>query len=126
MTRRRSTTSITLVLIGSATLSSCGDGEEIGQRDLYRTQAECLQDWGKDPASCEPVRSGKHSGHYYGPYYRSASSRLEAPGTVTPPRAASRAVGTAHVARSGSVSSNSSSISRGGFGSSSATHSSSS
>ena len=49
MTRRRSSTSITLILIGSAALGGCD--EEVVRRD--------------DPARCERVRSGSHTGYYY-------------------------------------------------------------
>src|SRR5687767_4244869 len=84
MTRRRSSTSITLILIGSAALGGCG--EEVGQRDVYRSEADCQQDWGNDPARCERVRSGSHSGYYYGPYYRGAGSQRAVAGTTAPLR----------------------------------------
>ena len=52
MRTRRAPASITLVLIGSAALTGCGD--ETARRDIYRTGVDCQQDWGDDL----PVRSG--------------------------------------------------------------------
>ena len=124
MTSRRSTASISLVLIGSAALNGCG--EEVGRRDIYRSQAECAQDWGSDPARCERVRSGSHTGYYYGPYYSSADSRRQAAGTPALPRQGSSAIGSTHVTKSSSTSSSGSTVSRSGFGTSSAAHASSS
>lgn len=141
MTPRRSTTSISLVLIGSAALHGCG--EEVGKRDIYRSQAECAQDWGSDPTRCERQRSGSHTGYYYGPYYSSSEARRQAVGTTALPRQGSSAVGSTSVvkstatsssssvsssssARSSSSPSSSSSVSRSGFGASSTTHASSS
>ena len=109
MRPRRTTHSLTLVLIGTAALSGCG--EEGSRRDIYRTQAQCLQDWGNDLSRCEQARSGPHTGYFYGPHYR-GGGRQQA-GATTMPRTGSQAVGTAHVPR-------------GGFGSSASAHSSSS
>ena len=120
MTPRRSTASITLVLIGSAALNGCGDG--VGRRDIYRSQAECLKDWGSDPTRCERVRSGSHAGYYYGPYYSSADSRRQAAGTTAPPRHGSSAIGSTHVMKGTSLSSSGSPVSRSGFGTSSTIH----
>lgn len=123
MTPRRSTASITLVLIGSAALHGCS--EEVGRRDIYRSQAECAQDWGSDPARCERQRSGSHSGYYYGPYYSGTRAARQAVGTTSLPRTGSSAIGSTHVTKSSSgtsSSSSSSSVPRSGFGASSTAH----
>ena len=124
MTRRRSSASITLILIGSAALGGCS--EEVGRRDVYRSQADCLQDWGNDPARCERVRSGSHSGYYYGPYYRGGSSQREVAGTTAAPRQGSSAIGSTRVTKGSGGSSSGSPVSRSGFGSSSSAHAGSS
>ena len=91
------------------------------RRDLYTSQADCMQDWGADPAKCEPARQTGRSGssytHYYGPTYShgsygSTSNTFDA-GSTSAARPGSRAVGTAYV-------------SRGGFGGSASSHGSSS
>ena len=96
------------MLIGSAALSGCGE-EPSSQRDLYRTLADCRQDWGSEPRQCERAGGGAHAGYFYGPSYRGSNGT---PGTTTLPRYGSNAIGTAQ-------------ISRGGLGSSAASHSSS-
>jgi hypothetical protein len=120
---RRAPRSITLVLIGSATLSACGD--ETARRDVYRTSLECQSDWG-DETRCAPVHSGPHAGYYYGPYYR--DDRRNTAGTTTGPRSGSSAIATTHVGRNETQStthgSGGGSTPRGGFGSTAASHSS--
>ena len=137
MQRRRSPSSITLVLIGTAALYGCG--EETAQRDIYRSQLDCQQDWGGDQGKCETVRSGPHAGYFYGPRYRADGQH--AAGATTLPRQGSSAIGTAHLARNDTsyaaspatssqrpaTSSHGSSggqAPRGGFGSSATSHSS--
>ena len=125
MTPRRSSSSVTLVLIGASALSGCGQqGPDTMRRDMYASQADCVQDWGSDPTKCEPVRTGSSSTsstgrggytHYYGPSYSHGSygspNTVHDAGTTSQARPGSRAIGTAHV-------------SRGGFGSSASSHSS--
>jgi uncharacterized protein YgiB involved in biofilm formation len=123
MKRRRSSSSITLVLVGASALSACGDSPqstETMQRDMYASKADCIQDWGADPAKCEPAKStsSTRTGSYWGPAYSrgayGGSNSTHADGTTTSDsRPGSRAIGTAYVSRSG-------------FGSSSSSHSSSS
>ena len=122
---RRAPRSITLVLIGSAALSGCGD--ETVRRDVYRSRMDCQADWG-DVTQCAPVRSGPHTGYYYGPSYR--DDRRNSAGTTTLPRQGSSAVSTAHLARndtrfSSASGGSGSSTQRGGFGSSASSHGSS-
>ena len=121
MKRRRSSSSITLVLIGASTLVACGQQSvDTQRRDMYTSRGDCVHDWGADPGKCEPVRQGGSSGssytHYYGPSYTHGSygstSNTYASGATTEARPGSRAIGTAHV-------------SRGGFGFSASAHGSS-
>ena len=117
---RRAPATITLVLIGTATLSGCTDEPASSARDLYRTRTDCLQDWGSDPGKCEPARTGNtHTGYYYGPPYRTGGFYDH--GTTSPPRQGSRSIGAEHTSRGGSSSGG---TSRGGLGSSASSHSS--
>jgi uncharacterized protein YgiB involved in biofilm formation len=120
MTQRRSSSSVTLVLIGASALAGCGQqAPDTLRRDLYASRADCVQDWGADPAKCEQQptsRSGStSSSRFYGPAYSHGShgstSTVHSDGSVTDARPGSRAIGTAHVSRSG-------------FGSSASSHSS--
>src|SRR5262249_43549610 len=127
MKPRRAPASITLVLIGSAALSGCGD--ETARRDIYRSSLDCQADWG-DESRCVQVRSGPHLGYYYGPSYR--DDRRNNAGDVSLPRQGSTAIGIAHLERndtrfasaagSASRASGTGGTERGGFGSSAASH----
>jgi uncharacterized protein YgiB involved in biofilm formation len=112
---RKSSTRVTLALIGVAALSGCGRGEE-QRRDVYATREDCLADWGNKPQDCTPATEARHASHgfWYGPSYGipygySSSSSWT-------PRSGARAIGSSSL---GSRSGSSSSVSRGGFGSSS-------
>jgi uncharacterized protein YgiB involved in biofilm formation len=115
MTPRRSTATLTLVLIGAAALQGCGNDEETATRDVYRTRADCQRDWGDDATKCEQQRSGSHSGMFYGPLMYGMGRMGAGPGVASEstmaPRKGSNAVG-------------STTVSRGGFGSSASAHSS--
>jgi hypothetical protein len=107
---RKSSSQVTLVLIGVAALSGCGD--EAGKRDLYASREDCLADWGNKPEDCTPSTENQHRsrGYFYGPAYsssRSSSSWGSSSGTRSSSGSSS--------SRS---SSSSGSSSRGGFGSS--------
>jgi uncharacterized protein YgiB involved in biofilm formation len=109
MRKRKSTLSITLVLVGAA-LAGCDDapdaGAQFARRDVYASLEDCQKDWGR-PEQCDPVPGSASGGggiRYYGPWYGDASAR-------SGPRPGSRAVDSVHV-------------SRGGFGASSSFHSS--
>ncbi|MFY9315510.1 MAG: hypothetical protein WAO95_08125 [Burkholderiales bacterium] len=135
-TRKRSAT-ITLVLAGSAALSGCGSPVE--QRDAYASQAACVKDW-NNAALCEPVRDGRYStSYFYGPpYYGNGTTyslfgRTRSPTLAPSPNAMDvQRLSTGTVARSPAAQlamrtgAGSSSVSRGGFGSSASSHSSSS
>ena len=107
---RKSSGRVTLVLIGLSTLAGCG--EDDARRDVYKTREDCLADWGNKPADCTPATDQRHagSGYFYGPAYgyRSGGSGS----SWTNRSSSSRSIG-------------SSSVSRGGFGSSSRSSSSS-
>lgn len=52
---RKSSTHVTLVLLGAATLAGCGNSgpDSAGtRRSQYATREDCLADWG-DPKECE-------------------------------------------------------------------------
>ncbi|MBI5559195.1 MAG: hypothetical protein HY885_16350 [Deltaproteobacteria bacterium] len=117
---------ICLTLLASLSLAAC-DSEEPTQRAMYLSQQECIDDWG----SVDECEDDDHDGHWHGPHYyyhggkphyysKKSGSAMAVPGSAlfsrvsagsTSPRAASTI---------------SSSISRGGFGSSSSSHSASS
>jgi uncharacterized protein YgiB involved in biofilm formation len=107
---RKSSTRVTLVLIGLAGLAGCGDDD---RRDVYASREDCLADWGNKPEDCTPATESRHAnrGYFYGPSYRYRSS---SGGTF------SRSTGstTSRSSGSSSRSTGSSSSSRGGFGSS--------
>jgi hypothetical protein len=127
MRRRRSSSSISLVLISASALTACGQSSPPGadtlRRDVYTSQADCMKDWGADPAKCEPRKSGSGTSsytHYYGPGYHhgsyGSSNAAHGAGSTTEARPGSRATGTAHVSRSGFGSSASSHGSSGSHG----------
>ncbi|MFO1322929.1 MAG: hypothetical protein U1F15_02590 [Burkholderiales bacterium] len=103
---RKSSACVTLVLIGAAALTGCGDSANSNRRSQYATKEECLADWG-DPKDCEQQEargsSGSGSHFYWGPGARSGNWSSGGHGS------SSRS--------SGGPSSGGHSISRGGFGS---------
>jgi hypothetical protein len=121
MKARRSSTTLTLVLIGAAALHGCGgDEEENATRDVYKSRADCQRDWGDDPAKCAQQTSGAHSGMFYGPllYGLGRMGGGSGFGSTMAPRQGTNAVGSTHVPGS------SGGATRGGFGSSARSHSS--
>jgi uncharacterized protein YgiB involved in biofilm formation len=114
---RKSSGRVTLVLVGIATLSGCGEDDT--RRDVYKTREDCLADWGNKPSDCTPATDTRHasSGYFYGPAYgyRSGGSGS----AWTSRSSSSRSIGSSSASRGGS-----SSVSRGGFGSSSRSSSS--
>ena len=123
MRSRRCTVTLTLVLISASALNGCGaDEEETASRDVYRTRADCQRDWGEDDKKCEPVKTGQHSGMFYGPLLFGAMSGMGNRGAGLAPRPGSSAIATTQTTTSRSA--GGSSVSRGGFGSSASSHSS--
>ena len=123
MRSRRSTVTLTLVLIGAAALNGCGaDEEETATRDVYRTRADCQRDWGDDDKKCEQVASGNHAGMFYGPLLFGAMSGMGSRGATMAPRSGTNAIGTTQTTVSRSAAGGG--VRRGGFGSSASSHSS--
>lgn len=97
---RRSSASISLVLVSAAALTACGGNTTAMRRDLYKSLANCEQEWGVGTVQCEPSAAAGHGsangmvGHYWGPYYRGARYGESI-------RAGSRAVSSRAVARGG-------------------------
>jgi uncharacterized protein YgiB involved in biofilm formation len=117
---RKRSLHLTLVLIGAATLAGCGrlENDAGTSRDVYANLEECRADWG-NPEDCEEIdekRSATGSRAFYGPRYSSRTGSYSG-GYSTTTRPGSRSKGTV---------SGASSAKRGGFGSSSSRHSSSS
>ncbi len=105
---RKSSSRVTLVLIGLAGIAGCGSDD---RRDVYASREDCLADWGNKPEDCTPASESRHAnrGYFYGPSYRHRSSSGGSYGRSS--GSSSRSIGS-------SSSSSSSSSSRGGFGSS--------
>lgn len=105
---RKSSACVTLVLIGAAALTGCGDSANSNRRSQYASKEECLADWG-DPKDCERQEArgsgGSGSHFYWGPGARSGSWSGGSRGSSSGSRS------------SGSSSSGGHSVSRGGFGS---------
>ncbi len=104
---RKSSACVTLVLIGAAALSGCGEDPSATRRASYASKEACLADWGDAKECDEQPRSGGGA-RTWGPSYgawRSYSS--------------GRSSGSSGSYGSGSHSSSSGShsVSRGGFGS---------
>ncbi|HYC48912.1 MAG TPA: hypothetical protein VED01_25830 [Burkholderiales bacterium] len=112
MSSRRCTATLTLVLIGTAALQGCGRDEQTATRDVYKSRQDCLRDWGGDPQKCEQQTSGPHAGYFLGPLMYGAGRSGFSSGGAMPPRKGSSAIG-------------STTVSRGGFGSSASAHRSS-
>src|SRR4029077_20819956 len=72
---RKSSTRVTLVLIGVAALTAaCQRGAE-QRRDVYATREDCLADWATKPEDCKPATEARHAspGFWYGPLYPTSS-----------------------------------------------------
>ncbi len=96
---RKSSSHISLVLIGAAALTAGlgGCSKEDVRRDVYASKADCLADWGNTPSDCEPAfdrpTGNAATTHYYGrPYsYTGGSS----------PSRSGRTIGSSTVSRGG-------------------------
>ena len=121
---RKSSGTVTLVLIGVAAMAGCSDDEQ--RRDVYASKEDCLADWGNKPEDCTPATDSTHAsrGHYYGPMYAAGgflAGRNWSSSGSSRSFSSSRSIGS-----SSSSSSGTSSSSRGGFGSTGRSSSSSS
>ncbi len=112
---RKSSSRVTLVLIGLAGLAGCGDE----RRDLYASREDCLADWGNKPEDCSPATDPQHAGrgYFYGPHYVYRSSGSGWSWGRSSSSSSSRS-STSSSSRSSSSWGSSGSTSRGGFGSS--------
>ncbi len=110
---RKSSSRVTLVLIGVAALAGCGRGDD-QRRDVYASREDCLADWGNKPEDCTPASEPRHasSGYWYGPRYTHSSGGS---GWMW---GTSHRGGARSSSGSRSLGSTSSHASRGGFGSS--------
>ena len=102
---RKSSLRVSLVLIGVAAVSACGEDDH--RRDVYASREDCLADWANRPQDCTPATEPRHaSSHYwYGPVYADRSSSAGADW-----------MSNARGARS--IASSKAGVARGGFGSS--------
>ena len=110
---RKSSQRVTLVLIGVAALSGCGDDDQ--RRDVYATREDCLADWGNKAEDCTKATDSRNAnrGYYYGPSYGYRSGGSGSTWSGNRSTSSSRSTF------------NSGSASRGGFGSSGRSSSSS-
>jgi len=99
----RKSSRVTLVLVGVAALAGCNRTPD-PQREVYASREDCLSDWGNKPEDCKPATEPSHAarGFWYGPVL---------PGYYGGGWSSSRSIGTT------AASGHSSSITRGGFGS---------
>ena len=113
---RKSSSRVTLVLIGLAGLAGCGDDP----RDVYASREDCLADWGNKPEDCTPATDPGHAsrGYFYGPavVHRSWGSRSSSPSRSW--SSSSSRPSSSGSSRSSTSWGSSGSSSRGGFGSS--------
>lgn len=70
MTARR-TRSIQLVTLGTVVLGACSDADIPKDRYAYKSQPECVQDWGAQNCEQPPARNGVGSGYWWGPRFNS-------------------------------------------------------
>jgi hypothetical protein len=110
----RRSSQVTLVLIGVASLAGCNSAEQ-QRRDVYKTREDCLADWGNKPEDCKPATEPRHasSGFWYGPMYPVPFGFFGGHSWSGGTRGGSHSIGSSGAGSAGS------SISRGGFGSSS-------
>jgi hypothetical protein len=120
---RKSSGTVTLVLIGVAALAGCSDE----RRDVYASKEDCLADWGNKAEDCTPATDTKNAnrGFYYGPLYAAGGFLAGSNwGGSNRSFAGSRSIGSTSTQSTSSGSTSSSS--RGGFGSTGRSSSSSS
>ncbi|MDY7020147.1 MAG: hypothetical protein SWJ54_02135 [Cyanobacteriota bacterium] len=112
--RQKRTAVVTLVLIASISLQSC---ESSKKREVYRSQQDCQEEWGK-PELCTPITDGSYPvGYHYGPYYRRRRNNYYYYRTYnSAPRLAPRNAGITRISPS-RPSSSVGRVKRGGFGS---------
>jgi len=119
---RKSSGTVTLVLIGVAAMAGCSDE----RRDVYASKEDCLADWGNKAEDCTPATDAKNAnrGFYYGPLYAAGGFLAGNSWGSNRSFAGSRSIGSTSTQPTSSGTSSSSS--RGGFGSTGRSSSSSS
>ncbi len=128
---------VKLVLLGSAVFGCSDDSQTVadGERRVYKSKNECVEEW-SDSSLCESTegdsnysRHGSHMGPYYSPgmgYYWMHGNRFSLPSRFSQSGATSGFVSRGNPVRSATSSHTSTASSRGGFGSTAASHSASS
>jgi hypothetical protein len=115
----KKSTSVHLVLLGSAVgLYGCDGVSQALQQQKYTSLEQCRHDWG-DPADCRQSPASGGLPFYFGPRYY-WDPNLGRPIGVNPD-GTTRGISDAHITSAGSevgVTSHAGSFSRGGFGSS--------
>lgn len=78
----KSSVKISLVLLGTASLSACDDNSTT--RYEYNNREECVQDWGETECEESSSRSGGGSYYYYRPsHYKTDSNKAKNARNVT-------------------------------------------
>lgn len=110
---RKSSSRVSLVLIGVAAISGCGKDDQ--RRDVYASKDDCLADWGNKPEDCTPATEERHrgGGFFYGPFYGGGLMRGGSGSAWNSAARGGRAVGS-----TSSSPTRAGGSSRGGFGSS--------
>jgi len=104
---RKSSSHISLVLIGAAALSAAlsGCSKQETRRDVYANKEDCLADWGQTPQDCAPATDRRTSSGAVMPYYgrsygyRGGSSGISSPSLS--PSTSGKAIGSSNVGRGG-------------------------
>ncbi len=100
---RKSSSQVTLVLIGLAGVAALGGcSKEETRRDVYASKEDCLADWGNSPKDCVPAYDRPTGNaartHYYGPAYTHYGGSSS---TNSSAARSSRAMSSATVSRGG-------------------------
>ncbi|MFM7293539.1 MAG: hypothetical protein ACKO1K_01790 [Burkholderiales bacterium] len=101
---RKSSSQVNLVLISAAAVATlAGCAQEQTRRDVYANKEDCLADWGNSPADCQPAYDHPHSRGASTAYYGRPYVYRDSAGSPS---------------RTGKTIGSSATTSRGGFGSS--------
>lgn len=114
--KRKRSSRVQLVALGTVMLGACHDDYVPGDRYVYKARQECVQDWGD--TNCQ--NSGRdNSGYYYGPRFNTIAETPSGKHVWT-----GNADRPANNPTTGRPMSSAVNVSRGGFGSTSASFSS--
>lgn len=115
---REKSKNITLIVLGTSLLSlfGCSDNQEINQ-STYNTNEECIKDWGNDPSRCSKTPNGSYVGPmYYWDHHSGIPMIYNSHGNAVP--ATNSFMSKGYSSSAVSTNKTTTSISRGGFGSS--------